>query len=330
MGAQAVGPGPRVSVVVPVRNRRSLLRVTLDALAAQTFRDFEVIVVDDGSDDGSDEEALADEASGRPVRLVRGHGRGAVPARQAGIAASRGEILAFTDSDCRPDPEWLEQGVAAIDRGADVVQGLTRPARRPRPLERTVWSLRDDGLFATCNVFYRRSAYDAAGGFDTTAGDALGFRPGASLRGLGFGEDTLLGWRVRRSGRAAFAPDAIVEHHVFGVDVADSLRRAWTVGAFAELFRAVPELADHMGPEFRRLARRRAPLYLGVVAGIAGQRRVAAVALTAFTVDRWIRLTRFEPSLARRLKVLPVDLAVEAVSATSLLVGSARARRLLV
>lgn len=330
MGAEDVGAPPRVSVIVPVRNRRSLLRMTLDALAAQTFADFEVVVVDDGSDDGSDLEAMADEEAGRPVRLVRGHRRGAVSARETGIAASRGDILAFTDSDCRPHPEWLERGVAAIDRGVDVVQGLTRPTRAPRPLERTVWSVRDDGLFATCNVFYRRSAFEAAGGFDASAGDALGFRPGASLRDLGFGEDTLLGWRVRRSGVAAFAPDVIVEHHVFGVDVADSLRRAWTVGAFAQLFRAVPELAEHMGPEFRRISRRRAPLYLGVAAGVAGRRRIAASALAAFVVHRWIRLSRSEPSLARRLKVLPVDLAVEAVSATSMLAGSVRARRLLV
>ena len=330
MGAKTVGAPPRVSVVVPVRNRRSLLRVTLDALARQTFGDYEVIVVDDGSDDGSDQEALADEEAGRPVRLVHGRRRGAVAAREAGVAVSAGGILAFTDSDCRPDPHWLERGVAAIDRGADVVQGLTRPTRQPRPLERTVWSLRDDGLFATCNVFYRRDAFEAAGGFDATAGDLLGFRPGAALRDLGFGEDTLLGWRVRRAGRAAFAPDAIVEHHVFGVDVADSLRRAWTVGAFAELFRAVPELIDLLGPELRRTARRRAPLYVGVVAGVAGRRRLAGVALASFVTDRWVQLGRSEPSLVRRLKVLPVDLAVEAVSAASLLVGSVRARHLLV
>src|SRR6184192_3840487 len=58
----------RVSVVVPVRNRRRLLRRLLDALAAQTFDDFEVIVVDDGSTDGSVQEAEIDRASGRPVR----------------------------------------------------------------------------------------------------------------------------------------------------------------------------------------------------------------------------------------------------------------------
>lgn len=330
MGAQAVVATPRVSVVVPVRNRRSLLRITLDALADQTFRDYEVVVVDDGSDDGSDQEALADVEAGRPVRLVRSQARGAVAAREAGIAASTGDILAFTDSDCRPHPGWLERGVAAIDRGADVVQGLTKPTRQPRPLERTVQSLRDDGLFATCNVFYRRAAFEAAGGFDTTAGDVLGFRPGAALRGLGFGEDTLLGWRVRRSGRAEFASDVIVEHHVFGVDVADSIRRAWIIGAFAELFRAVPELADHLGPQLRRASRRRAPLYLGVIAGLAGRRRVAAAAGATFAAYRWMLLGRAEPSLARRLKVFPVDLAVEAVSATSILVGSVRSRRLLV
>ena len=60
----------------------------------------------------------------------------------------------------------------------------------------------------------------------------LGFRPGTRLTELGLGEDTLLGWRVRRAGSASFAPDAVVHHHVFDADLTESLRRAWTVGAF--------------------------------------------------------------------------------------------------
>src|SRR5260370_898021 len=75
----------RRSVIAPVRNRRTRLRGTLDALAAQTLCDHEVIVVDDASTDGSADEALIDAAAGRPVRLVVGRGRGAVVARQAGV-----------------------------------------------------------------------------------------------------------------------------------------------------------------------------------------------------------------------------------------------------
>jgi glycosyltransferase involved in cell wall biosynthesis len=319
-------PPPRVSVIVPVRDRRVLLRRTLDALAAQTITDHEVIVVDDGSSDGSDREAEADAARGRPVRLVRNGGSGAVAARTTGVALARADVLAFTDSDCLPDPDWLGAGLAVIDGGADVVQGLTRPVRPPRPLERTVWSTVDDGLFATCNVFYRRQAFDAAGGFDANAGDRLGFRPGSQLRGYGFGEDSLLGWRVRRSGRAAFAPGAVVEHEVFPVDVIDSLKRAWTTGAFPALFREVPELRILMRRDLRAGRRRRAPLYAAAAATAAGRGKLALACVAGWGVLRWRELSAAERSLPRRAKVLPVELALDATRAVALLWGGLRAR----
>ncbi|MGH2683857.1 MAG: glycosyltransferase family 2 protein [Actinomycetota bacterium] len=316
---------PRVSVIVPVRDRRALLRRCLDALAAQTFTDVEVIVVDDGSTDGSGEEAIA-HAAGRPARVVATPGIGAVAARLRGVEVASGEILAFTDSDCRPVPGWIEAGVREIDEGADVVQGLTRPDGPVRPLERTLASPHDDGLFPTCNVFYRRSAYDAAGGFDPGAGDWLGFRPGSRLRALGFGEDTLLGWRVRRAGKAAFAPDAIVEHHVFRVDVIDSLRRAWATGAFPALIREVPEVRPLLNQRFERRRRARIPCYVTVAATVTRSRRLVMVSAAWWIASRWIDISRREPSMRRRLKVLPADLAIEGTTAASLVLGSVRAR----
>lgn len=316
-------------MVIPVRNRRELLRETLEALGRQTFVDYEVIVVDDASSDGSAEVAQEEAACGRAVRVLHGRGDGAVAARLQGVAASDAELLAFTDSDCRPAPGWLAAGVAALEQGADVVQGLTRPRRPPRPLERSVWSTRDDGLYPTCNVFYRRSAYDAAGGFDPGA-HALGFRPGATLKGLGFGEDTLLGWRVRRAGRAVFVAEAVVEHHVFGVDVRDSLRRAWLLGALPALLRAVPELHEVLGDELRKARRRRLPLYAAAVLA-AGGRRTRPLAMA--TLGCWVALRmravrQAEPSRARALAVVPADAAIQAVEAVALVVGSVRARRL--
>ena len=127
---------PRVSVVVPVRDRRDLLRDLLAALDVQTLRDFELIVVDDGSVDGSAELAESTTVAGQPVRVLRQEGLGAVAARQRGAAGSRGEVLAFTDSDCAPDPVWLAEGVAALDAGADLVVGPTMPAGPVRALER--------------------------------------------------------------------------------------------------------------------------------------------------------------------------------------------------
>jgi hypothetical protein len=322
-----VSTAPAVSVVLPVRNRRALLRQALDALDAQTYRDFEVIVVDDGSTDGSAEEAQADADAGRAVRVLAGDGGGAVRARMVGVEASSAPYLAFTDSDCVPAPGWLAAGVAALEEGAEVVQGLTRPTRQPRAMERTVWSDFDDGLFATCNVFYRRSAYDAAGGFESTAGERLGFRQGSFLKGMGFGEDTLLGWRVRRTGRAAFVPDAVVGHEVFPVDPVETLRRAWTTGAFPALMREVPELEQLMGPQLAKRRRDRIPLYVAAGGLLTGHRRLATFALGAWVATRASAVAQQEPSWPRRIRILPLDLAVEAVTAAALATGSATARK---
>ena len=59
---------------------------------------------------------------------------------------------------------------------------------------------------------------------------------------LGFGEDTLLGWRVRRTGTAVYEPAALVEHEVFRTGLAEALSRSWMAGAFPALVREVPEL----------------------------------------------------------------------------------------
>jgi hypothetical protein len=299
----------------------------LDALAAQTFTDFEVVVVDDGSTDGAPEEAERDAKDGRSVRLIANPGSGAVAARRAGVAEAAGRYLAFTDSDCVPEPGWLAAGVEALESGADVVQGVTRPARAPRAFERTVSVPGEDGLYATCNVFYRRDAYDAAGGFDETAGCRFRYRAGARLRGLGFGEDVLLGWRVRREGRAAFAPDAVVLHHVFERDFRESLRRTWTVGAFPALVHEVPELRRSLLVGGVGLGgRSRLPLYAAAGLLAAGRPRIAAAATGAWVGMRWRRLGRMEPSRRARLRVLPVDLALDAFAAVALVSGSIRAR----
>ena len=137
--------GARVSVIVPVRDRRDLLGALLSALEAQTFRDFEIVIVDDGSRDGSGDYAEAHTVADRPVRVVRGPEQGAVTARQVGVEAAVGNVLAFTDSDCAPHPGWLAAAVDAIDDGAAVVNGRTQPARPLRPLERSMGSS-DEGL----------------------------------------------------------------------------------------------------------------------------------------------------------------------------------------
>ena len=329
LGAQGVSR-PLVSVVIPVRDRRQLLERCLVALEAQTYRPFEVIVVDDGSTDGSVEEALA-HASALDLRVMRADGVGAVAARATGVRHARGEILAFTDSDCEPSPRWLDAGVDVLARGASVVQGRTEPIRPPRPFERTTIVRQEDGLYETCNVFYDRGAFERAGGFDVGAASRFGFRHGRDLRGLGFGEDTLLGWAVRRGGRAAFAPDAVVRHHVFAIDRGDAVRRAWAAGGFPFLVRDVPELAPILLRSGVALGTwRRVPLLVALLTGAAGRRDLAAVSAAMWSTLVVAHVLRDEPSLRRRARLLVLAFQVDAVSALALLVGSVRARRLVV
>jgi glycosyltransferase involved in cell wall biosynthesis len=325
-----VADRPRVSVVIPVRDRRDLLVACLDGLGAQTYDSFEVVVVDDGSSDGSAEAAEAHACGGHTVRVIRlgDKGRGAVAARLAGVEEAVGEILAFTDSDCVPAPQWLEQLVSAIDGGADLVQGRTEPTRPPRPLERTVWGLRDDGLYATCNVAYRRLAYDRAGGFDTGASERLGFRVGGRARGLGFGEDTLLGWRIRRAGDARFAEEALVRHHVFPPDGKELAGRSLLAGAFPALVREVPELRTTLLAHRLFLSTARIPLYVTIVLLVAGRRRAAVGAAAVWVLGHWRRLQGSEPDPRRRLVALGAMCGVDIVEAGALVAGSASTRTL--
>lgn len=321
--------GAKVIVVIPVRDRRVLLRACLDGLAAQTLRCFEVVVVDDGSSDDSGAEAMLDAARGRSVRLLTAGGTGAVAARTLGVGASHSPYVAFTDSDCIPDPAWLERLVAALDGGADVVQGVTVPARPPRRRERTVISTFDDGLHATCNIAYRRSAFLAAGGFDPDAGGRLGFRHGRQLRSLGFGEDTLLGWRVRRRGTFVLVPDALVRHHVFPPDARDSLRRTWAAGGFPALVREAPELRTTLLRHGVALGHwSRVPLYTACIALVLRQRRAAGLALVGWIVVEFRRLRARHRSNRVAVAALPWELLSDAVAAAALMAGGVRARRL--
>ena len=99
----------------------------------------------------------------------------------------------------------------------------------------------------------------------------------------------MLGWRVRRGGRAAFAPGAIVRHHVFAPDPRASVSRAWMAGAFPALVREVPELRRSLLQWGVLLGPTRVPLYAGAVAAATRRRRAAAGLLGLWLiVSPWV------------------------------------------
>jgi GT2 family glycosyltransferase len=198
----------RISVIVCTRNGADRIGACLAALESQALPAAEIIVVDDGSTDGT-----GDGVAGRfpAVRLLRLPAVGLSAARNAGAELATGEILAFTDDDCEPDRDWLAGLAAALAKGYDAAGGPNLPPSPRREPEAIVAAapgapshvmLDDEEAehLPGCNLAVRRSAYFAAGGFDplfTTAGDDVDFC-----------------WRLRDHGyRLGFAPTAFVWHH---------------------------------------------------------------------------------------------------------------------
>lgn len=167
---------PFVSVVIPVYDDAARLRRCLAALAAQTYpRDrFEVIVVDNGSTD-----AVAAAVAGFPFVVFAGEPRrGSYAARNAGLALARGEVLAFTDSDCVPQRDWLAAGVARLEAGpgCGLVAGkIELFFAGPRPTAAELYErltafpqheyVARDHYGATANLFTWRAVIEQVGPF---------------------------------------------------------------------------------------------------------------------------------------------------------------------
>lgn len=112
---------PRVSVIIPTYYDWTRLQLCIKALQKQTFSqdDFEVIIVNNASEDSPPEDFFFPEN----VSMITEDKPGSYAARNAALKISQGEIVAFTDSDCIPDPFWLELAVARLDKGAERIAG---------------------------------------------------------------------------------------------------------------------------------------------------------------------------------------------------------------
>jgi glycosyltransferase involved in cell wall biosynthesis len=231
-----------VTVVAATYNRAERLAALLDALRAQTFRDFDVVIVDDASADETIGVLAEARARGDLALTVLRHetGRGPAVARNAGWRAASAPVIAFTDDDCRPSPGWLAAGVAAMAATANgtreaIVQGLTEPdpleADRLGPFTRSLNVRELDHWYATANMFYSRATLERLGGFDETTFS----RPG--------GEDTDLAWRAIGDGvPTAFSPEARVWHAVHELGPVKRLRFATRWDETMAVFGRYPEL----------------------------------------------------------------------------------------
>jgi glycosyltransferase involved in cell wall biosynthesis len=197
-------PVPSVSVIVPVRDGGAAVGELVATLESQTLarKDFEVMIADDGSTDGATDGVSTEDGW---LRVLPGPPVNPYAARNRAVREARGRVLVFCDADCRPERDWLEAGLAALE-DADVVAGLIRFA----PTRRTIWSLLDMEMFldqertvrsgraVTANLFVWRELFDRLGGFDDSLANG--------------GDQEFVSRCVADGARLAFARAAVVLH----------------------------------------------------------------------------------------------------------------------
>jgi glycosyltransferase involved in cell wall biosynthesis len=166
---------PQVSVVIPTYNRAWCLGEAVDSVLAQRFRDFELIVVDDGSTDAT---AAVLAGYGGTIRILQQENRGVSAARNAGIAAARGELIAFLDSDDIWLPVKLWRQVEFFNRYPEALICQTEevwvrngrrvnPGRRHRKPEGMIFEPSLElCLVSPSAVMVRRELFDRVGRFD--------------------------------------------------------------------------------------------------------------------------------------------------------------------
>jgi glycosyltransferase involved in cell wall biosynthesis len=213
---------PRVSVIVCSYNGGQTLDRCLKSLVDVDYPDFEIVLVDDGSKDNTKEivadfEKYRDELRADGGKLpgfisIVQPNMGLSYARNAGAAAATGEVLAYTDSDCMADPDWLYYMIGTLLSGD--YAGVGGPNISP-PAENWIQAcvsaapggpnhvLLSDVVaehIPGCNMAFHRWAFDSAGGFDPEYRKA--------------GDDVDFCWRLQNAGQViAFSPAAIVWHY---------------------------------------------------------------------------------------------------------------------
>ncbi len=213
------------SVIIPNWNgmRLNLLPTCLKALRQQTFRDFETIVVDDGSTDGSQWFVGQVYSEARLIALEKNGGF--APAVNVGIRAARGDVIVLLNNDTEADPHWLEEIAHALDENphAGIVACKLKLFDQRDHLHSAGDFYRVDGVPGNRGVWEEdRGQYDDARGVFGACGGAAAYRK-AMLDEIGLFDEQLvsnledvdMNWRARWAGYPiVYAPRAVVYHHV--------------------------------------------------------------------------------------------------------------------
>ena len=207
-----------VSIIICTRDRSEHLRRTMASVAELEVPDGinpELFVVDNASQDGTADVVRRTKLPNMPVHLIREKQPGLSHARNAALAATRGDIILFTDDDVRLPKNWIDGMCRPILRGeADAVAGKVELAphlQRPwmEPFHRATLASTDligedaPGVMMGASMGFSRKVLEKVPGFDPELGAGA----------IGTAEDTLFAWQLLEAGyRIALVPDVVVEH----------------------------------------------------------------------------------------------------------------------
>lgn len=206
---------PLVSVVIPVYNDADRLDICLARLQIQRYSPLEVIVVDNGSDDLSAVTTVVNRYEA--AQLVRETTPGSYAARNKGIEQAKGEILAFTDADCVPAADWIEQGVIALKSHSNcglvggAIEIVMCNPKHPVELFESVMALAQqkfvtqDRYGATANLFTWPTVFARVGRFNAALKSSGDVEWGQRVFAAGYAQVYSEQAKVQHPARSSFA-----------------------------------------------------------------------------------------------------------------------------
>jgi hypothetical protein len=288
-----------VGVVVPMHNAERTIAATLDSISRQTHRNLDIVVVDDGSTDGSVAIVDAKIHGDRRVRLIRQANAGVAAARNAGAAGTRAAFLAFVDADDLWAPTKIEYQLAALQQGgpraglaycwfASIDHNDRVVSFGPQPL------FEGDAMAAMCesnwigngsSLLLRRAAFEKAGGYD----------PALRAQGAEGAEDLLICFRVAEHFDFAGVPRYLVGYRLLPNSMSqDALQLFRSTELVLEEYRAkYPQHADKLDRQLQA-----ARQWYGYRAAARGRRADARILLTEALRHRPVSASRHFAGLA--------------------------------
>jgi glycosyltransferase involved in cell wall biosynthesis len=214
---------PLVSVVICVRNGEKCVAGCIESLLNQKFRDYEIVIVDDASNDRTVE--LISRFKDQRIKCLRNKEWFGIPkSRNIGLKHASGKYIFFTDADCTVSKDWIEEGLSCFADNCVGVEGrIIYVSENYQPaFSDNVMENRAGGKFMTANVAYRRDTIETVGGLD----ERIMYRT-----------DRDLGFRVMKHGKVCFNKNMIAVHPQVILTPKKLISMASAIGDRAYLFR---------------------------------------------------------------------------------------------